>query len=132
MDTTRQSQPAGESEVIETGRTNPASCFDTALDLMDAAVIRKCEAIIADITERTRSFPEEHLEYGYWHVHLDRSSAFLNSPDVPDGARRLCAQTLIDRAQHLVDLNADSQNLTRVVALMNFPRLSESQIIVFF
>ena len=93
---------------------------------------RKCNKMIAYINEATNTFPDVDLIDGYWHVHLLGEHDFIDSANVPIEARKLIIQTLIDRGRHLISIKPKLGILTRVVVCINLPKLSDSQIIVFF
>ena len=93
---------------------------------------RKCENMVRRITEQTQVFPWPHEGSGYWHLHLPVARNFLRATNTSFGVRRLCVQTLIDRAHHLAGIAPVSKPSTRVVVAINLPELWNSQIIVFF
>jgi hypothetical protein len=95
---------------------------------------RKTKDMVADILRACGSFPqgEEEPGWGFWHTHLPVRQDFIDSPKVPFGLRRLCAQTLIDGATLLAAKKASGDKDTRVVAYINLPALWYSEIVVFF
>lgn len=93
---------------------------------------QQCEEMIQRISEATEVFPKPHPEYDYWHFHLPVSPDFLDSPDTPTDIRKLCVQTLIDRAHHLATSAPPDEVPTRVVVAVGLPKLASSQIMVFF
>jgi len=97
---------------------------------------RKCENMVRRITEQTEVFPQPHEPNGvyssYWHLHLPVAQDFIDSPKTPFGVRRLCVQTLVNRAYHLAAIAPVNDRSTRVVVAVDLPELWKSQIIVFF
>jgi hypothetical protein len=57
--------------------------------------------MVRDIIEDTSTFPIEYATDSYWHYHLPISQIFIDSKHTPRSIRRLCLQTLIDRADFL-------------------------------
>ena len=92
---------------------------------------RKCRNMVRRITEQTATFPQAHKGANFWHLHLPVARDFISSGATPFKVRRLCAQTLIDRAHHLAAL-APSDGGTRIVVAISPEDLWDSQIIVFF
>nr|WP_236797958.1 MULTISPECIES: DUF3916 domain-containing protein [Bacillus] len=50
----------------------------------------------------TQSFPENVSDY--WHLPLPAAYDFMTSNRTPKKIKRLCIQTLLNRAEHLIDL----------------------------
>lgn len=80
---------------------------------------------------KTKSFPKPFYGRDYWHLHLYSPRNFIRSKATPFGVRRLCAQTMIDRARHLAAIAPPGESV-RVVVALSLPDLCGSQIIVFF
>lgn len=95
-------------------------------------VKRKSKIMVSNLKAWTEKFPEVDLEYGYWHIHMPLTQAFINSTKTPSSVKRLCIQTLINRVEYLTSIKPKIDMTVRVVALINIPDLSESQIIIFF
>ena len=93
---------------------------------------RKCAGFIRRITEETETFPQPHDGDGYWHLHLPVGRDFIHSASTRTGIRRLCVQTLINRAQHLVSIAPPGTPPVRVVVAVSWPDFWPSQIIIFF
>ena len=92
---------------------------------------RKSQNMVRRLSQQTEVFPKAHQGVGFWHLHLPVSHEFIDSSKAPFGIRRLCAQTLINRAFDLAALAPDPVQ-TRVVAAISLPELWSSQIVVFF
>ncbi|WBW99490.1 DUF3916 domain-containing protein [Oceanirhabdus sp. W0125-5] len=95
-------------------------------------VRRKFDSLEKRILLFTETFPEPDYEYGYWHLHLPTSQAFIDSPKTPVSVRKKCIQLLIDRARFLIDNKPNIDITTRVIIAISLPNLWSSQIIVFF
>ena len=93
---------------------------------------RKCENMIRRISEQTALFPKPHQGSAYWHLHLPVAQGFIDSKSTPPGVRRLCVQTMVNRAYYLATHTPAGETSTRVVVAVNVPELWNSQIIVFF
>ena len=92
---------------------------------------RKCENMVRLLAQQTTTFPQPHDGDTYWHLHLPVAQNFIDVAATPSGVRRLCAQTLINRAFYLASI-APTDLETRVVVAVCLPNLWNSQIIVFF
>ncbi|GGE60078.1 hypothetical protein JOC93_000811 [Priestia taiwanensis] len=82
------------------------------------------------IEAHTVEFPVEFYN-GYWHLHLPIAQEFINSTKTPMKIKRLCMQTLIDRAKYLIQIKPNEKETYRVVAAINLANLWNSQIIIF-
>lgn len=91
---------------------------------------RKTEDMINRIEENTMVFPTEFYN-GYWHMHLPVGQGFISSDKTPRKIKRLCIQTLLDRAEYLKGLQPHDDEKYRVVVLITLPSLWNSQIIIF-
>ena len=91
---------------------------------------RKTGNIIKRIWEETSDFPLNFYN-GYWHLHLPVAQGFIDSERTPFGIKRLCVQTLLKRAKHLIEIKPNTPDKYRVVVYINFQALFDSQIIVF-
>ncbi|RXZ83072.1 DUF3916 domain-containing protein [Paenibacillaceae bacterium] len=91
---------------------------------------RKSNKMIERIEEDTLEFLTEFYN-GYWHLHLPVAQDFINSDKTPNKIKRLCIQTLLDRAEHLVGLKPNDKEQYRVVVAVELPDLWGSQIIIF-
>ena len=49
---------------------------------------RKFNTIKSNLIEQTSVFPEIDLEYGFWHLHMPTSKAFIDSYTTPVSLRR--------------------------------------------
>nr|WP_082862852.1 DUF3916 domain-containing protein [Domibacillus aminovorans] len=75
-------------------------------------------------------FPMEFYN-DYWHMHLPVAQDFINSNKTPNKVKRLCIQTLLDRADHLIRMKPNDKEKYRVVVAVDLPDLWGTQIIVF-
>lgn len=91
---------------------------------------RKTEEMVKRIEENTLVFPTEFYN-GYWHLRLPVDQGFISSDKTPLKVKRLCIQTLLDRAEQLKGLQSNDAEKYRVVASIDLPSLWSSQIIVF-
>ncbi len=93
-------------------------------------VKRKSTNMIKRIEEDTLAFPTEFYN-GYWHLHLPVAQDFISSGKTPKKIKRLCIQTLLDRAEYLIGLKPHDKEKYRVVVAIDLSDLWGSQIIVF-
>ncbi|WP_409294111.1 DUF3916 domain-containing protein [Peribacillus sp. SCS-26] len=91
---------------------------------------RKSKDMVRHIKENTLDFPMDFFN-DYWHMHLPASQGFVDSSKTPFKVRKLCVQTLLERADHLKGIKPDDQENYRVVTAINLPSLWDSQIIIF-
>lgn len=91
---------------------------------------RKTGNMIKRIWEETSDFPLEFYNW-YWHLHLPVAQSFIDSDSTPFGIKRLCVQTLLERAKHLIEIKPNTPDKYRVVVYISFQALFDSQIIVF-
>ncbi|KAF0815886.1 hypothetical protein KIS4809_5313 [Bacillus sp. ZZV12-4809] len=75
-------------------------------------------------------FPIEFYN-DYWHMHLPVAQEFINSSKTPYKVKRLCIQTLLERAEDLIRIKPNDKEKYRVVVAIDYPELWDSQIIVF-
>jgi len=92
---------------------------------------RHCRKMVRAIEDAMSVLPFAPDNGDVWHFHLPVKRALLESHKAPFWVCRLCVQTLIDRASYLAQ-RAPSTQSARVVVAVVLPRLSASQIIVFF
>ena len=69
---------------------------------------RLSNTLIKRVEENTFEFPTEFYN-GYWHLHLPVAQAFIYSNKTPKKIKRLCIQTLLDRAEHLIQLKPNNK-----------------------
>lgn len=93
---------------------------------------RKCQTMVRRLITGTTVFPLFPREGDFWHLHLPVPPVFIDSKATPFSVRRLCVQTLIDRAQYLAAIAPKGKYQNRVVVAITLPDLRGSQIIVFF
>ena len=91
---------------------------------------RKTRNMIKRIWKETSDFPLDFYN-GYWHLHLPVAQGFIDSDRTPFGIKRLCVQTLLERAKHLIEIKPNTPYKCRVVVYISFQALFDSQIIVF-
>jgi hypothetical protein len=106
--------------------------FNSSYKKKVRGIKRKTKSMLSCIQEATRVFPEEDTENGYWHLHLPVSQIFIDSDKTPFRVRKVCAQELIARTIHLMNIKPKTNYKIRVMALVSLPQLWDSQIIVFF
>ncbi|WP_335872874.1 DUF3916 domain-containing protein [Bacillus sp. 2205SS5-2] len=91
---------------------------------------RKSKNLIKRIEENTSEFPTE-FHNGYWRLLLPVAQGFINSVKTPKKTKRVCMQTLLAKAEHLIELKPNDREKYRIVATIVLPNLWSSQIIVF-
>ncbi|AND41474.1 DUF3916 domain-containing protein [Cytobacillus oceanisediminis] len=91
---------------------------------------RKTKNMVNRIVQETIEFPSDFYN-GYWHLHLPVAQDFISSSKTPFEVKKICIETLISRAEHLIKIKPITSEKTRVVVAIDFQRLWDSQIIVF-
>jgi len=91
---------------------------------------RKTRNMVNRLAQETIKFPSDFYN-GYWHLHLPVAQDFIYSSKTPFGIRKICIETLISRAEHLIKIKPMTSEKTRVVVAIDLPGLWNSQIIVF-
>jgi hypothetical protein len=86
--------------------------------------------MINRLVQETINFPSDFYN-GYWHLHLPVAQDFISSSKTPFGIRKICIETLLSRAEHLIKIKPITIEKTRVVVAIDIPGLWNSQIIVF-
>ncbi|MGA3882038.1 DUF3916 domain-containing protein, partial [Bacillus pumilus] len=79
---------------------------------------RKSNEIVTRIEESTREFPAD-MEQGYWHLPLPVAYDFICSNKTPQKIKQLSIQTLINRAEHLIELKPLDGEVYRVVVVVD-------------
>ncbi|KAA0760493.1 DUF3916 domain-containing protein [Bacillus sp. SH5-2] len=92
---------------------------------------RKTNAMTKRIAEHTKTFPSTFYNDEYWYMPLPVSQAFIDSRKTPRKVKRLCIQTLLNLANHLIKIKPNDTNTYQVVVLISIENLWGSQIIVF-
>ena len=92
---------------------------------------RKTNTMIQRIEEHTKTFPSAFYNDEYWYMPLPVSQAFIDSCKTPRKVKRLCIQTLLNQAQHLIKIKPSDTHTYRVVVFISIESLWNSQIIVF-
>ncbi|QWI17778.1 DUF3916 domain-containing protein [Bacillus wiedmannii] len=92
---------------------------------------RKTNTMIKRIEEHTKTFPSTFYNDEYWYMPLPVSQAFINSCKTPRKVKRLCIQTLLNQAHHLIKIKPSDTHTYRVVVLISIESLWDSQIIIF-
>ena len=87
--------------------------------------------MIKQIEEHTKTFPSTFYNDEYWYMPLPVSQAFIDLCKTPRKVKRLCIQTLLNQANHLIKIKPSDTHTYRVVTLISIENLWESQIIVF-
>ena len=91
---------------------------------------RKTKNMINRIEEETKEFPSDFYN-GYWHLHLPVAQSFIDTEKTPFGIKRLCVQTLLKAAKHLIGIKPHTDEKYRVVVAIEPSKLFNAQIIVF-
>ena len=91
---------------------------------------RKTKDMIKRIEEETNEFPSDFYN-GYWHLHLPVAQSFIDSEKTPFGIKRLCVQTLLKAAKHLIGIKPHTDEKYRVVVSIDTSNLFNAQLIVF-
>ncbi|MFP3413833.1 DUF3916 domain-containing protein [Bacillus sp. SIMBA_074] len=92
---------------------------------------RRTQTLIKRIEDSTKAFPSTFYNDEYWHMPLPGSQAFIDSIKTPRKVKRLCIQTLLDRADLLMKMKPNDTNTYRVVVMIKIASLWNSQIIIF-
>ncbi|WP_436865603.1 DUF3916 domain-containing protein [Bacillus fungorum] len=92
---------------------------------------RKTNTMIKRIEEHTKTFPSAFYNDEYWYMPLPVSQAFIDSCKTPRKVKRLCIQTLLNQAQHLIKIKPSDTHTYRVIVFISIENLWSSQIIVF-
>ncbi|MCW1240217.1 DUF3916 domain-containing protein [Bacillus pretiosus] len=92
---------------------------------------RKTNTMIKRIEEHTKTFPSAFYNDEYCYMPLPVSQAFIDSCKTPRKVKRLCIQSLLNQAQHLIKIKPSDTHTYRVVVLISIESLWDSQIIVF-
>lgn len=92
---------------------------------------RKTNTMIKRIEEHTKTFPSTFYNDEYWNMLLPVSQAFIASRKTPRKVKRLCIQTLLNQANHLINMKPSDTHTYRVVVLISINNLWDSQIIIF-
>lgn len=79
---------------------------------------RKTNEMVTRIEESTREFPAD-IEQGYWHLPLPAAYDFICTNKTPQKIKRLSIQTLINRAEHLIDLKPIDGEVYRVMVAVD-------------
>lgn len=93
---------------------------------------KKCHSMVQDLIACTDNFPTEFSAESFWHEHLPVAQAFIDSKNTPNCVRRLCMQTMIDRAIFLAQNKPKHLTHSRVCCLIGLPDLFSSQLTIFF
>lgn len=91
---------------------------------------RKTKNMVNRIVQETIEFPSDFYN-GYWHLHLPVAQGFISSSKTPFGIKKICIETLISRAEHLIKIKPITSEKIRVVVAIDLPGLWDSQIIIF-
>ena len=80
---------------------------------------RKTNTMIKRIEEHTKSFPSTFYNDEYWNMLLPVSQAFIDSCKTARKVKRLCIQTLLNQANHLINIKPRDTHTYRVVVLIS-------------
>jgi hypothetical protein len=103
--------------------------FDDQLNKRVRGQRRQCKEMVRDIIEDTRVFPIKYATESYWHYRVPISRLLVESRHTPRSIKRLCWQTLIDRAYFL---SQDEPVDCRVMSILTWPEIWDSVIEIFF
>jgi hypothetical protein len=92
----------------------------------------RTKSMIYLMKKMSEQFPDADLEEGYWHMHLPVAESFIDSSKTPGSIRRTCMQLLVDRCAFLAAHKPVAPYAIRVVALITWPRIWDSELIVYF
>lgn len=92
---------------------------------------RKTNTMIKRIEEHTKTFPSTFYNDEYWNMLLPVSQAFIDSCKTARKVKRLCIQTLLNQANHLINMKPSDTYTYRVVVLISINNFWDSQIIIF-
>ena len=87
---------------------------------------RKTKDMINRIEDETKEFPSDSYN-GYWHLHLPVAQSFIDSEKTPFGIKRLCVQTLLNAAKHLIGIKPHTDDKYRVVVSIDSSKLLGSE-----
>ena len=90
---------------------------------------RKTQQIIKEMNANTQSFPADIEQY--WHLPLPAAYDFMMSNRTPKKIKRLSIQTLLNRAEHLIDLKPNDGEYIVSWSQSICLDYGDSQIIVF-
>jgi hypothetical protein len=93
---------------------------------------KKCRAMVQDLIACTNKFPVEFSSEKYWNKRLPVPQTFIDSTNTPHSVRRLCMQTMIDRAEFLAQSKPNHLTNSRVCCLIDLPALFFSEVTIFF
>ena len=79
----------------------------------------KTNTMIKRIEEHTKSFPSTFYNDEYWNMLLPVSQAFIDSCKTARKVKRLCIQTLLNQANHLINIKPRDTHTYRVVVLIS-------------
>lgn len=88
---------------------------------------RKTRNMVNKLVQETIKFPLDFYN-GYWHLHLPVAQDFISSSKTHFGIRKICIETLLSRAEHLIKIKHDFRKnscsgcnrFTRVMELTNY------------
>jgi hypothetical protein len=93
---------------------------------------KKCQSMIRELKALTDQFPLQDSTEDYWHIHLPVAQSFIDSKNTPRSVRRLCMQTMINRAAFLSQNKPESEAACHVCCLISLPELWASEITIFY
>src|SRR5207244_3576349 len=82
--------------------------------------------MIKRIEEHIKTFPSTFYNDEYWNMLLPVSQAFIDSRKTPRKVKRLCIQTLLNQANHLINMKPSDTHTYRIVVFIsinNFKKL---------
>lgn len=93
---------------------------------------RKCNCVMDKLKALTLNFPVDFQDKPYWHLHLPVAKDFVISKHTPNYVYKQITQALVDSAKHLSDIKPNDIEFCKVVLVLDFDNIFDSQIIVFF
>ena len=105
--------------------------FDRSLQKKVRGLKRRYKEIEDMIIEQTEIVPDpSECSLGYWHLHLPWGQDYIMSRKTPNKFRRALLQLLINRVNHLIKLKSEKQMGYQIYAIITFPNLFYSKIVV--
>ena len=91
---------------------------------------RKLKRLIAYLERDTKNFPIHDGEYDHWHMPCAES--YINSYKTSGKIKNQAMQCMIDCAQYLYTIKPNNIGFCRIVCMISYPDIWNSQIIIFF
>ncbi|KQY83605.1 hypothetical protein ASD24_29655 [Paenibacillus sp. Root52] len=92
---------------------------------------RIADRIIREIEANTTEFPEtDFFENDCWHLEIPGPQKYLRSERTPKKEKRRCLQSMIDRAEYLIQQRPEQKESFKIMVVLDIGDLWSSQIIV--